>query len=352
LIFLYAKLFGFLDLFSIFSQKATLLANSTIPTSDLYDNFIRMKKFKKVYIEITNVCNLSCRFCPKSERKSKFMSAGSFSAILDQIKPFTDYIYFHVKGEPLLHPDLETFLALAEMKEFKVNITTNGTLLKTVSKKLVTSKSLRQINISLHSFSEQPDTQNKNEYLTNVVDFIKEAMEKTGIYISLRLWNLDYTNQKDKSNIEILKIIGKEFDMEIPLPDELVPGKNIKLTDRIFLHMESEFVWPNINESLEEKAGFCLGLRDQVAILACGTVVPCCLDSEGVIDLGNIFEQPFNQIISNDRAKALYNGFSSSVAVEKLCQKCQYKNRFQTSPVLQSKSKHILADNSECHVEN
>jgi len=289
-----------------------------------------MKKLKKVYIEITNVCNLNCHFCSKSDRKPEFMTVESFSDILDEIKPFTRYIYLHVKGEPLLHPYLDKILIISSSKGFKVNITTNGTLLKNVTSKLISSPSVRQINISLHSFGEQSDNRNKNNYLNDIVAFVKEAMEKTNMYISLRLWNLDKeSNNSNHYNGFILKTLEQELGLPFPTPETSKAGKSTKLSERLFLHFENEFTWPNVNDSFNNNQGFCLGLRDQVAILTDGSVVPCCLDGEGIINLGNIFKQPFSDIITNERSIGIYNGFSVSLAVEQLCQKCQYKERFQ-----------------------
>ena len=111
-----------------------------------------MKKYKRVYIEITNVCNLSCSFCPLTKRAKSFLDEEKFVHILNEVSPYTDYIYLHLMGEPLLNPGLEVFLEEAYKKGVKVNITTNGTLLKKNKEILLNSKSLRQVNISLHSF--------------------------------------------------------------------------------------------------------------------------------------------------------------------------------------------------------
>lgn len=289
-----------------------------------------VRKFKKIYIEITNVCNLNCSFCSKSSRKPEFMKLDSFSAILDEIKPFTSYIYLHVKGEPLLHPELDKILNISCNKGFKVNLTTNGTLLKNATSILLSGQTVRQINISLHSFDEQLDTKYKNDYLNNIVVFVKEALETTNMYISLRLWNLNKESDHQLANNEyIIKSLIRDLCLPFPTPEIIKPGKNIKLADRLFMHFEYEFTWPDLNDSNDNLNGFCLGLRDQVAILADGTVVPCCLDGEGIIDLGNIFTEHFNEILSSDRSVNIYNGFSASRSVEKLCRKCHYKERFQ-----------------------
>ena len=203
-----------------------------------------MKKFKKFYIEITNVCNLSCNFCPQTGRVPEFMSIETFSKILDQIKPHTDYIYFHVKGEPLLHPKLNDFLDLSYKKGFKVNITTNGTLIKSVKDKIMLSPSLRQINFSLHSFDGNNDSSNKNEYINNIICFVKESIDKSDTLFSLRLWNLDKsntTNLKAKKNHNLISIIESAFNLSYKIEEKIVPGNGIKICDKVYLNQDLSF---------------------------------------------------------------------------------------------------------------
>ena len=107
------------------------------------------KRFKRIYIEITNICNLNCSFCPPTNRKKEYMNIESFQKIISKMENYTDYIYLHIKGEPLMHPNLKEFLELCSNKFF-VNITTNATLLK-ANKELLIDANIRQISISLHS---------------------------------------------------------------------------------------------------------------------------------------------------------------------------------------------------------
>lgn len=290
-----------------------------------------MKKFKKFYIEITNVCNLACSFCPQTRRKSEFMSIKTFEEILDQIGPYTDYIYLHVKGEPLLHPEIDKFLDLSYEKGLKVNITTNGTLINKAKDKLITKPALRQINFSLHSFDGNEGGGDKDSYIANIISFTKEALESTNMLISLRLWNLDrdnVTNLQRQRNRHMLEIIEKEFNLAYKVEEKIIPGRGVKISDRLYLNQDYEFKWPSLEEDEDTGSGFCYGLRNQVAILVDGTVVPCCLDGEGVINLGNINNTSFSQIIEGERANNLFNGFSRGKVVEELCRKCGYRKRF------------------------
>jgi radical SAM protein with 4Fe4S-binding SPASM domain len=291
-----------------------------------------MKRFKKVYIEITNNCNLDCDFCPKTKRASMYMNKAVFLHILEEIKPFTDYIFFHVLGEPLLHPDLDYFLKLSSDMGFKVNITTNGVFIKKRQDVLLKASALRQVNFSLHSF-EANDTKNTlNTYLTDILDFTHAAINSSDIICSYRLWNLidtydDRTNNTNLNNF-IIQALSESFKLSFDLKNELLQKPGVKLTEKVYLNMAHRFNWPDIASSNLSENGYCYGLRDQVGVLVDGTVIPCCLDGEGSIKLGNLLENSFDKIINSSRAKKIYDGFSNRIAVEELCKKCDYRNRF------------------------
>ena len=287
-----------------------------------------MKKFKKIYIEITNVCNLSCNFCPKTSRKYEFMQEDAFKKIIMSIKGYTEHVYFHLMGEPLLNKNLKRFLEISGENGLKVNITTNGTLINEVKDVLINSTSLRQINISLHSFEANDHDRDFNDYLNNIISFIKEVSDKTDIICSLRLWNLDGKYKgSNNMNIDIFNILQDEFNLNTDLHEFFKEKNSFKLKNRVYISMGEKFKWPSLkDEELGERV-FCYGLRDQIGILVDGTVVPCCLDSEGSIPLGNIFTQDLDSIINCDRARAIYNGFSGRKAVEDLCKKCGFINR-------------------------
>lgn len=289
-----------------------------------------MKTFKKVYIEITSVCNLACSFCPPTERAKGLIKVEQFNKILDEIRPHTKYIYLHVKGEPLLHPRIHQLLDAAHDKGFKVNITTNGTLIKKNREKLLGKPALRQINFSLHSFDGHEGSENREKYLGDILEFVREA-SKFNTIISYRLWNLQQDHVTDlaaRRNRETLEIIENEYNLDFRIEEKVQPGKGVKIANNIYLNQDHEFRWPSLLAPEDEGKGFCHALRSQAAILVDGTVVPCCLDGEGVINLGNVHEQSFSEIVEGERANNIIEGFSRREAVEELCRKCGYRQKF------------------------
>lgn len=273
-----------------------------------------MSKFKKIYIEITNQCNLNCSFCSKSTRKPKTMSIEEFEHVLKEIKDKTNYIYLHVKGEPLLHPQLIDFLKLAEQYNLKVNLTTNGTLFPTLVEKLSKCKSLHKINFSLHSENNIKDYEEK----------IFASVEKlsSDVVIIYRLWTLNNGVLDEKSTKTVGKLT-KYYNLSPATVEKIISTKNIKLTSTIYVDKDNEFEWPKVTE--EKSCGFCHALKTHIAILSDGTVVPCCLDGEGIINLGNIFKEPLDEIINSPRYKQLQKSFQERKPSEKLCKSCTFK---------------------------
>lgn len=291
-----------------------------------------MKKYKRVYIEITNICNLDCSFCPKTKREKRYMSIEEYEYILTQIKGLTDYIYLHIMGEPTLHKYLKEFLNLAGKYNLKVNLTTNGTLLKekNISHILLNSSALHKISISLHSFEANNTMFTLSEYLKSIVKFTKKASNSKNIITALRLWNLDSEGIKGDNTLNntIIEMLEKEFEKEIVLSDIKLIKNDFKLADKTYIQFAGKFEWPDITKDITQNEVFCYGLRNQFGILVDGTVVPCCLDNDGQINLGNIFKTDIKDILNSKRAKNIYDGFSNRKSIEKLCKKCQYAQRF------------------------
>ena len=280
-------------------------------------------RFAKAYVEITNICNRSCSFCPKTERKPAFMSPEDFSVLAAKLRPYTEYLYFHLMGEPLLHPQLAELLRTAGRQGFRVILTTNGTLLAQTGGDLLTAPALHKVQISLHSF-EANEGGNFAEYLRDCCDFAKRAAGQ-GILVQLRLWNLDgdLAQGKNEKNGEIVRTLQAAF------PGDWTDSRGgKKLAEHVFLSYGETFVWPSLNEADHGQRRFCYGLKDQIGVLVDGTVVPCCLDHEGDIPLGNLFTQELDEILQSPRTQAIVEGFRQRRAVEPLCRRCGYSTRF------------------------
>lgn len=278
--------------------------------------------FKRVYLEITNVCNLRCSFCPGTRRASRFMTPSEFTLLAQKLRPYTDYLYFHVLGEPLLHPQLSEMLATAHTLGFRVCLTTNGTLLSDRLSTLLCAPALHKISVSLHSFEANENANTLSDYLAGVWNSC-EALSKNGVLCALRLWN---AGGLDAENENILQFLSQKIHCRV---EDLPADRrgNRTLLPRIFLEHAEKFDWPD-PQAPEANVQFCHGLRQQIAVLCDGTVVPCCLDGEGNIPLGNLFHDEMADILSSPRAKAMADGFARRQPTEELCRRCGYAARF------------------------
>jgi len=284
---------------------------------------------KKVYIEITNRCNLACPFCATGNRAKGTMAVAAFAEVLTKIRHLTRHLSLHVLGEPLLHPQFDRVLALSHEHGMQVNLATNGTLLARHRHTLLGAPALRQLSVSLHSLA-QLESAAAEVYLGEIVDVVREASRTTALYVSLRLWNLGVgaSGEDDAWNGWLLTRLAAAFALPKPAVAELRRGRGIPLTPRVFLNPEPRFVWPRLAAPDLGGRGVCRGLRDHLAILVDGTVVPCCLDAEGVMALGNIFCQDVDAILAGSRARRIREGFGHQWLVESLCRRCSYRLRF------------------------
>ena len=246
------------------------------------------------------------------------MTESEFSTLLPRLRPYADYLYFHLMGEPLCHPNLSRFLQLAGDAGFKVIITTNGSLLSSRQEILLSAPSLHKINISLHAFEANDLCVPFSQYLSDCFAFGKAAEgQKIIVY---RLWN---QGGADERNGEILSAMEQFF----PKP-WVEDRRGIRIGQKVFLEYGDKFDWPDLAAPEGSQTVFCYGLRDQSGVLCDGTVVPCCLDHEGDLALGNLFQEDMASILASQRAQAIFNGFTCRNAAEELCRKCGYARRF------------------------
>ena len=282
-----------------------------------------MPHYKKAYLEITNCCNLQCSFCPGTRRALRTMTPEEFAFLAQRLRSVTEHLYLHLMGEPLLHPQLPRLLQIAGELRFWVNITTNGTLLPQAGETLLSSSAVRKISISLHSF-EANEQGGFETYIETCAGFAAKAAA-AGKIVGLRLWNLDGSIPgENRKNDAILKLLLRRFPEKW---EETRQG--VRLAERCWLEYGERFEWPDSEAEEGGESGFCYGLRDQIGVLCDGTVVPCCLDHEGDLALGNLFTQELSEIVSSPRARAIYEGFSQRKASESLCRRCGYAKRFQ-----------------------
>jgi radical SAM protein with 4Fe4S-binding SPASM domain len=286
-------------------------------------------QFRKIYVEIGNVCNLQCSFCPEVERKKTRLTAEELRAILFQVKPLTDRVCFHLMGEPLAHPDFPAFVEVAAEVGIPVEITTNGTLLNPATEEALLRPIVHQVNFSLQSFFDNFPGANPETYIQKIFSFTRRALAtRPELYVNFRLWNLSSADKEDLTNESLLKKIEEAFSLEINRRVDPRLRKSKKLTGRLYLHYDTRFEWPNPLSPVIREQGSCQGGRTHLGIHADGTLVPCCLDKEARINLGNVKNTPLTELLQNSRYRQLRRGFENGQLTEDLCRRCQYATRF------------------------
>jgi len=289
-------------------------------------------QFHRVHLEVTNICGLACSFCPPKINPSKTMSLEFFEKTLQELTPYTKTIALHVMGDPLLLSNLHEYLDIANNYNFEVELTTSGYYLSKHSAETLFHAAVRQINISLNSFNKNSLNISFEDYMSHILNICSHKIENfPKPFINLRLWNLDDACSEESYNKLIFEKLNSFFSTAINT--EMIYKEKIKslrLAPKVLLNFDSYFEWPSLNSTHNSHAP-CYGLSSHIGILANGTVVPCCLDGDGVINLGNLHVESLKDILSSKRATEMIDGFKKHLAVEELCKKCSYKDRFLNS---------------------
>jgi len=295
-----------------------------------------VSRYERLYIEISNVCNLQCSFCPEVIRDKKILSLEDFKKYAQQAKPLARQICLHLMGEPLAHPEFSQIMDVCSEMGLRIFLTTNGTLLNRHIEKISRWEALDQINFSVHSYFANTARQSLDDYLRPILNFCDLSYSlKHNFYINLRLWNLPQADLQASQNIRVLEALRRHFNVQLSENVDVRLGKSKKIRDRLYVHFDTEFIWPDLKQSIRSEAGTCYGLRKQLAIHANGDVVPCCLDKESVLRLGNLNNQSLTDILKSPRATNIRSGFERGELVEDLCRRCQYADRFRTTERLE-----------------
>ncbi len=286
-------------------------------------------RYYRVYIELTNICGLRCSFCPTKNLPTQTMSLELFDKTLSQVSKYTNEIACHVMGDPLTLSNLSDYFDIVQKYSLKAVVTTSGYFISNHSFESLLHPSVKQINISLNSFNKNDTSMSFNEFINPILELcrFKNSYSKDK-FINLRVWNIDELMSEKDFNQIIFSKLSSYFKIDLDLKKIYKDKpKSIRLDYKVLLHFDNYFEWPSLNNKVYGD-GTCQGLSSHIAILSSGVVVPCCLDGDGVMELGNLQENLLDDILHSQRANLIRDGFNQKKAVEDLCKKCSYKDRF------------------------
>ncbi len=261
------------------------------------------------------------------------MNLEKFDKLNLQLKDITKELAYHVVGDPLVLSNLEDYLNISLKHNLKVNITTTANNLKKDHFDVLMNDTIRQINFSINSYNANSHKKSLDEYINPILDFCEFAVsKKQHFFINLRIWNLDETKSALEFNKEVFEKVNNRFNSNINIDDIYKNRpKNIKIARMIFFNFDEYFNWPSLDNDFVSNEGTCYGLDSHFGILSSGTVVPCCLDKDGIVNLGNINNTQLKDILSSSRVKKIQKGFRENRLLEEFCQKCEYRTRFDKS---------------------
>lgn len=317
----------------------------------------------RLHIEVTNVCNFKCEFCPDAimERKRGHIDLKLLEKLLDEIadKHLTKIVTFHLMGEPLIYPHIFKAIALAVDRKLELHLTTNGSTFAIRPdhiEKLVAS-GIPKVTISLQTPSTDtftlrgaPPNLSPNLYFSGITQYVQANLEDEQSPTRVNIKFLDSTPHPFLVPHKPLKIVEGREQMQAELnrwadilfqgyshPPDLQwidqqirqhkPGRwqVITLHPKLGLETFPLDSWGNVElgtDVVPARFGTCNGAAQQVGVLYDGTVVPCCKDYEGRIPLGNLNEKSLAEILVDRPACALRQGFDRLQVTHPVCQRC------------------------------
>jgi radical SAM protein with 4Fe4S-binding SPASM domain len=258
------------------------------------------------------------------------MSLELFEKINQELKPLTHELAYHIVGDPLVLSNLNAYLDISLKHKLKVNLTTTGNTISQKDFDNLTHRAVKQVNFSINSYQANSHKKSLDEYLTPLFEFVKFAIEhQKEVFINFRIWNLDETKSAKAFNQAVFEKANAFFNVQLDVDAMYaLKPKNIKIARKVFFNFDDYFVWPTLQSDYFEENGFCHGLSSLFGILSSGVVVPCCLDKDGVINLGNVHKESLKTILNSSKVHAIQQGFLNHKATQELCQKCEYKTKF------------------------
>ncbi|MCQ2852436.1 SPASM domain-containing protein [Helicobacter pylori] len=278
------------------------------------------KLFKKIYIELSDICGLQCSFCPNPKNIRGVMPLELFEKICKEAAPLTPIITLHVLGDPCKLKNLNRYLNAAKRFSLKVDLVTSGAYLHNFETLL--QDAIYQISISLDAGLDNHNKLNQHRYIQKILEFCRYKCEKNSeVFLNLRIQ--DSTLEKHQN---LIKPFLESF--ECVSLETLKSQDRARLFKKSFLNIQKTFKWPNLNAqnplNQESKIPYCYGLIKQIAILSNGVVVPCCMDTQAHINLGDLNHTPLKDVLNSQKAMAIKTHFLKGEALEPLCQNCSY----------------------------
>ncbi|MGL2702246.1 radical SAM/SPASM domain-containing protein [Helicobacter pylori] len=278
------------------------------------------KPFKKIYIELSDICGLQCSFCPNPKNIRGVMPLELFEKICKEAAPLTQIITLHVLGDPCKLKNLNHYLSTARRFSLKVDLVTSGAYLHDFETLL--QDAIYQISISLDAGLDNHNKLNQHRYIQKILEFCRYKCEKNSeVFLNLRIQ--DSTLEKHQN---LIKPFLESFEY-VSLENLKSQGR-ARLFKKSFLNIQKTFKWPDLNAqnplNQESKTPYCYGLIKQIAILSNGVVVPCCMDTQAHINLGNLNHTSLKDILNSQKAMAIKTHFLKGEALELLCKNCSY----------------------------
>ncbi len=313
----------------------------------------------RLHMELTNVCDFSCEFCPDSKMKRQrgFMNVEMAKAIIDDVSKtgIAKLVVFHVMGEPTLHPNLVDIAEYANSKSVDVCITTNGGNMKKDLFNALIKANVKNIILSLQTPDENTFSlrgakglsfQEYAEHITSIarifinnghkteltINFLSSPLRKLIIPIA-KEFNIADTSKKLRYHLKtwadrILKSTNLERHSS-GIQKQINRARCFKentvvISDRLSFHTRIVGDWATHFDQkvVEAKFGYCPGIQENFGILWNGDYTFCCTDHNGMTSTHNYSDTSLHDYLKHELVQNTVKGFERYRVLHPYCKQC------------------------------
>jgi hypothetical protein len=232
-----------------------------------------------VNLELTNHCNLRCTICPVNttmQRPKGYMDPELFRRIIDENEQL-DFVLAFQWGEPLLHPQFFELVRYAADRGVRTMITSNGTHLDPENRRRLLECGLERITFSVDG-----------DHATHLAirDYDLETLRRD---VQALVTERDAADAALRIDVSMVVDRATESALETYFADWRGIADRVQAIPRLVA---------------ERRTAPCRELwRGTLVVLWDGRVTVCCVDSEGLLTVGDANTETLRDVFNGERMR-------------------------------------------------
>jgi len=319
----------------------------------MFKNLLENARY--VFLEVTNHCNFRCSFCPQaiSTRPPEHMDTTLATTLIKQLYNvgYKGNLYFHLLGEPFLHPEIFKIVEYASRRMPRSILFTNGSLLTTRNIESVFDASPYELMISMQlvdegSFKLKGSSMSWDRYASGIRKAIEYKLTHDTptllrISVGMRKEDAVYPDDDYFPRISpetfrenILRLFSGIQCLDLQQIQNILADipfrSSLEIASGVFVSVKPMGNWLRLYREEITKRGYCPHVGKEFGVLSNGNLVLCHLDYDGKTAFANARESKLRNIFQNSAICQTIEKFCAEGIVPKNCQHCVVPHKYST----------------------